>query len=96
MVQVEPITVRIYGESGDAEDEEERMVMTSEKHIGFRVIIARNDHGHLEMEDSLQESSGIRSGKGIDAGVLELYENRSAIDDFMGRLAEEEHEEDRQ
>jgi hypothetical protein len=71
------------------------MVVTSEKHIGFRVSIARNDHAHRDQAESLsEESTGRRSGKPIDEGVLELYENRSAIEDFMGRLAEEEQEEE--
>ncbi len=46
MVQVEPLSARVYGGNVEAEDEEERMVVTSEKHIGFRVWIARNEHGH--------------------------------------------------
>lgn len=46
LVQVEPLSARVYGGSAEAEDEEERMVVTSEKQIGFRVWIARNEHGH--------------------------------------------------
>jgi hypothetical protein len=61
IVQVEPISANIYGASGDADDEEERMIATSCKDIGFRILLSKIESGHFEEEDSdLGEGSSKR------------------------------------
>jgi hypothetical protein len=47
LVQVEPVNAHVYAASGEADDEEEQMVVVSERSLGYKVSLSRSERGHL-------------------------------------------------
>lgn len=57
MVQIEPLTINIYGENDDNDDDEEaHMIVTSSKAIGYKVLLSKVERGHLEDESDINGS----------------------------------------
>jgi hypothetical protein len=80
------VTAHVYAASAEAEDEEEQMVVVSERSIGFKVSLCRNERAHLS-ESELSSESERKEGQ-LDGGVLELYDSPDVIDIFISNLAE--------
>jgi hypothetical protein len=64
------------------------MVIVSEKNIGFKISLSKNERGHVEEESYFSEEEEERKESQIDGGVLELYDNPNVIDIFLSNLAE--------